>query len=255
MYGGCEEGGVSSRSGIDVAIGFLNQTASRCGISPLEFETDAGPRSVRPQRAIHGAKHAVEELLLDAHVVVEIFQVAHPRHGAAHMGMDAGRSVRRERQAEGVREHAGPEEPGDAAASRGVGLKHVDAARLEHPPEVLEVVAVLPGGDLHAGRRAVAEQSQPVEVVGRDRLFEPGDVLLRELLRLREGMLPIVGAVGVDEELGGVTDRGPRRSTRTRSAAASRPIFIFTRGSHPEPTPRAARRASQCEYEVKPPLP
>ena len=74
------------------------------------------------------------------------------------------------------------QEAGDPAAAGRVGLEHVDGAGLEHPAEIGQVVAVLAGGDVHAGRAAVAEQPQPVEVVGGDRLLEPGHPQLGEPL-------------------------------------------------------------------------
>src|SRR5439155_1145953 len=64
---------------------------------------------------------------------------------------------------------------GDSPAAGDVCLHDVDRARLQHAPEVEEVVAVLPGGDLHAGRRPVAQQPQALQVIGGDRLLEPAD--------------------------------------------------------------------------------
>ena len=55
--------------------------------------------------------------------------------------------------------------------------------------------------------RAVAEQAQPFEIVGGDRLLEPADAQLGERLGLGQGLLAAVGAVGVDEELDVRPDR------------------------------------------------
>ena len=114
--------------------------------------------------------------------------------------------MRGERDVEGVAERRRTEESGDPAAPRRVGLEHVDGFRFEHPPEIHRVVAILAGGDSHARRRAVAQQMQALEIVGRDGLLEPRDVGMRKCLCKGERLLPLVGAIGIHEEFG-VSDR------------------------------------------------
>ncbi len=78
--------------------------------------------------------------------------------------------------------------------------------------EVLQGVAVLAGGDRHAGGRAVAQQAQAGEIIGGDGLLEPRHAALpREAPGEREGELALVGAVGIDEQLGFGANRSPRR--------------------------------------------
>src|SRR5947209_7446073 len=72
------------------------------------------------------------------------------------------------------------QETRDAAAARGVRLLDVDRAGGEHPQEVIGIVAILAGSDLHGWRRAVTQQPQPLQIVGRDRLLEPAYPLRRE---------------------------------------------------------------------------
>ena len=67
-------------------------------------------------------------------------------------------------------------------------------------PAVEEVVAVLPGGDVHARGRTVTQQMQPVQVVRRDRFLEPHDAGVTEGFRLRQRVLTAVGAVGIHVE-------------------------------------------------------
>ena len=77
-------------------------------------------------------------------------------------------------------QRAGLQKAGDAAAARHIRLLHVDRAGRQHAAKIIERVAVLAGGDVHAGGRALAQQPQAVEIVGGDRLLEPGDAVLGE---------------------------------------------------------------------------
>jgi hypothetical protein len=72
--------------------------------------------------------------------------------------------------------------------------------------EIVQIVAIFPGGDLHAGRRAVADQVQPFQVIGGDRLLEPDHAQAGEHVRQGQGLLARVGAVGVHEKLGVLAD-------------------------------------------------
>ena len=94
---------------------------------------------------------------------------------------------------------------GHAQAARRVRLQDVDCARLEHVPEVPGVEAVLTGGDRLWN--AAAHERETLEIIGRDRLLEVADALLRELLGQANRLLDGVGAVGVDEQLRVGTDR------------------------------------------------
>ena len=98
-----------------------------------------------------------------------------------------------------------PQPLGDAAAAGHVGLQAVDGAGRAHPPEVVQVVAVLPGGDV--GGDGVADLAQAVEVVGGDGFLEPAHVRGRpRRVMTRIACLRRVAAVGVDEQLDVVAD-------------------------------------------------
>ena len=98
--------------------------------------------------------------------------------------------------------------PSHTAAARDIGLLHVDRAGSQHAPEVEHVVAILAGGDVHAGGGAVAHQPQAVEVIGGDRLFEPAHaVFIGENFRLPEGLLSRVRAIGIDVQFRRRPDR------------------------------------------------
>ena len=119
--------------------------------------------------------------------------------------------MQRQRPPVGAAQRVDAQQLGDACATRHVSLLHVDRLGLEHPREVGQVVAVLAGRHLHAGRGALAHSAQPREVVGRDRLLEPTyRALLGEVLRQRERLRDRVGAVGIDKQLDVGADRLPR---------------------------------------------
>jgi len=58
------------------------------GVLSLEIEAHAGPFHVGPQLSIDRIECAVEEHVLDAGVVVEVFEVAKLGHGATWVSMD-----------------------------------------------------------------------------------------------------------------------------------------------------------------------
>ncbi len=79
------------------------------------------------------------------------------------------------------------------------------------PPVILEQEVVDPfqaGGHVHAGRGAVADQMQPVQVVGGHRLLEPRHAEVGEQVGERQRFLAGVGAVGVHNKLCFVSDGG-----------------------------------------------
>src|SRR5262245_26276994 len=110
------------------------------GVAGLELEAESRARAIRAQHAAVRRDDAVEQQLLDPRVVVEVLDVAEPRHGAPGVRVYARRGVRGQRQPERVAERARLEESGDATASGRIGLQHVYGAGLEHPAEVDRVV-------------------------------------------------------------------------------------------------------------------
>ncbi len=74
---------------------------------------------------------------------------------------------------------------GDAAAARHVGLLHIDRLRFQHSADIVDGVGIFAGRDIHAGRSPLPDRRKAVQIIGRYRLLEPADVLLRE--RIGEG--------------------------------------------------------------------
>ena len=91
---------------------------------------------------------------------------ARSRRGRAAMG-----SCARTAAASALAEGRDAEHRRDAAAAGDVGLQHVDRARLEHAPEVVQLVAVLAGRDLHP-RRAL-DRAAAAALRGRPRRPAP----------------------------------------------------------------------------------
>ena len=88
----------------------------------------------------------------------------------------------------------------DAAAARGIGLLHIDRARLEHAAHVVDSIRIFAGGDFHASGGTVPYRSQPIQVVRRYRLLEPAYLLLRKLVCKFDGLLHAIRAVGIHEQ-------------------------------------------------------
>ena len=101
--------------------------------------------------------------MLDAHVIVEVLEVAQTRDRAERMGRDRGRAVCREIRLVRVRDGGYLEQPGDAAAARHIGLEAVHD--VHHPMEVREDVPVLAGCDLDSRWSLVPDPPQSLEVV------------------------------------------------------------------------------------------
>ena len=242
---------------LSLGIRAIAQTAYRGGVLPLEFQAQPGPGQVGPQRAADRAS-------------------ARRRRAGARSGRGrgstpgGGSSAAQQPGARAATARNGPRAAADAPrTARRPARKPVippqrvasawstsTAPGLEHPAEVEQVVAVLAGGDVHAGRGAVAEQPQAVEVVGGDRLLEPGHAQLGESLGHGQGLLAAVGAVGVDEQLG----VGPDRLAGGPDAAEVVLRVACRSSSSPAGCPRATQppswsRSCSIEYDVNPPLP
>ncbi len=142
---------------------------------------------------------------------------------------------------------AGSEEAGDAARQREASACCTSTARRgEHAAEIVDVVAVFAGGDIHAGGRGCAHLRQPIEIVGGDRLLEPADVgrRRRRCSAMLQRLLDGIGAVGVDEQA-----RRRRSPLWRRGRAAGHrsgwvPIFIFTQRQPSRSTQPASCRVS-----------
>ena len=78
-------------------------------------------------------------------------------------------------KAMGLAECGNLEEGSKATATARVGLKHIDGPAIDHPPEIVGIVTILPRGNFHAGRSTIAQDPETCKIVRRDRFFEPGD--------------------------------------------------------------------------------
>ena len=120
-----------------------------------------------------------------------------------------------------------PQEAGDPAAPRDIGLLHVDRPGGQHPAEVIEVVAIFAGGHLHRWRRACrtsrgrpGRRTKPApRTTARPapanirRVAAPVSGRKRRWRRRTESASPIAASA---------------TSTRCGSQLRSVPIFIFT---------------------------
>ncbi len=149
----------------------------------------------------------VEEHPLDPDMIVEPLHVAHLQPRAGDVQMQSRRSVRRQRQLEGVAQRVGHEEPGKARAARGVRLQHVGSTPQHQLAEVAHVVGVFARRHLDRGRHPVAHQAHALDVVRGHRLLEPADAERRASLGEGQRLLARQGAVGVDEKADTVADR------------------------------------------------
>ena len=154
------------------------------------------------------------------------------------------------------RQSAPRQEPGDAAAARHIRLQHVDGAGLEQSGGVAGLQAYSPAAiAIPAGARSRSSAS-PSRSSEAHRLLELVHAVLGESLGAARAPLPVVGAVGVDHQLGVVADRLARdRAPGAGSASGSRPTFIFTERMPASTQPPSCSRSCSSEYEVKPPLP
>ena len=62
-----------------------DHAAHRCASARLSSQAVAGARAIGHERAVDRLEHAVEEHRLDAHVVVEVLEVAQPVDAAERM--------------------------------------------------------------------------------------------------------------------------------------------------------------------------
>ena len=95
---------------------------------------------------------------------------------------------------------------GDAAAACRVGLQDIHGRLGEEATEIIEVVAILPGGDVHPSRRARPHQREPVDIVRAQRFLKPCNIVFRDALGQRQRVFRRERAIGIDEQTG-IPDR------------------------------------------------
>lgn len=91
-------------------------------------------------------------------MIVEIFGVSQGWRGATDVNVQCGRAVRRKRNVMRLTECRNLQKSSEPSASRRVGLQNIDRARLEHSPEIIQVVAVFTRGDRHPRWSAITNQ-------------------------------------------------------------------------------------------------
>src|ERR1041385_30679 len=110
------------------------------------------------QRASNRLYYSIEKHSLDAHMIVEIFCVAHRCGSAADVNVQRRRAMRRKRNVIRVTQGCCLKKSTEPAAAGRVSLQDIDRPRFEHPPEVIQLVAVFASCDTHSSRCAVANQ-------------------------------------------------------------------------------------------------
>ena len=136
------------------------------GVPALELETVSGAREIRTKNSGDGLRDSVEQHLLNPDVIVEVFEVGDTRRGTTNVEMKSGSGMSRDRNLKRVRQFGGFHESGNPSAARRIDLKDVHRTGFEHALEIIRIVTILAGRDIHSGRRAVANESKAFEVVG-----------------------------------------------------------------------------------------
>ena len=91
---------------------------------------------------------------------------------------------------------------GQSADPQDVGLEDIDDAMLDQLPEGRQALVVLAGGQAGGGR-AAAQFDVPFEVLGGQRLLDPGQVVGAEALGDLDGVVDVEALYRVEAE-GGV---------------------------------------------------
>ncbi len=145
-------------------------------------------------------------------MVEEILDVPRWRDRATNRDVQGRRRVRRQVNVVRFAERGDAKELRESRATRGVGLHDIDGSGFDHPSKVNEVISVFAGRDVHARRRAIAQQAQACQIVRRHRLFEPRHPERREPHGLFECELAVIRAVRIDKQRGFCADRRARRA-------------------------------------------
>src|SRR5579875_252884 len=188
-------------------------------ITALELEAVAGAGEVGAQRPAARLQHPVEQKRLNSRVIMEVLEMAKAPHRAASMGVNRWAAVRGELKRTTLAQRRHAQEAGDPLAAGHIRLQAADRPRREHPLEVVKLVAVLASGDVHPRGRTIPQPSQPLKIIGGDRLLKPADVvLLRKALRKPERLRTLERTVGIDVELHVRADRLPRHAHAVKIA-------------------------------------
>ena len=108
--------------------------------------------------------------------------------------------MKRERQLSGAAQGGRLQKSSYASTARGIGLQHIDRTSGKHALKIERVVAILSRRDLHPRWGAIANEPQTFQIIGRNWLFKPTNIELRELLRLGQSLFAGVSPVGVHKQ-------------------------------------------------------
>src|SRR5581483_5970394 len=100
-------------------------------VPALELQPATGPGEVGTKFPVYQLRQAVKEHLLDADVIMKVFDVTQRPGCAGGMSMLCGRAVRRKRNVVCLAQRRNLQEAGDSATAGRVGLQHIYRARFE----------------------------------------------------------------------------------------------------------------------------
>src|SRR5690349_8201583 len=110
-------------------------------------------------------------------MVMEPFDMAEPGCGTGDVQMQRGSAMPGQVDVVRITQSGRLQPAGIPAASRNVGLLHIDSLCIQHAPEVIGGVTIFSSSYFHSGGSAVAQQPETCQIVGRHRLLEPSHTL------------------------------------------------------------------------------
>src|SRR5579872_3796610 len=110
------------------------------GVGMFKLETHPWLREIGAQAAVERSQGAVEQHLLDAHVIMKVFDVADRPRGATWMNVQRWPAMSREWQRTRLTKRGHLKKARDASAASGVGLQDIDRSGRQHSLEVRQVV-------------------------------------------------------------------------------------------------------------------
>ena len=198
--------------------GFLRDEVARDG-APVEFVV--APGDAEAGCVGHDGVARVDRHPAGGHAV-ELRDVFHPRRsrrGAAERHVQLHQEVRAHREIEGLGQVRHLEPRRDATDARHVDLHDRARPLLHVGHELRRLVERLADRDRHRARRGQLRMAR--QVVGRQRLLEPGDAELGVLRRTPQRLAEREALVGVDHDLEAVAHRG------TPQAFAADPKLVW----------------------------
>src|SRR5262245_43872004 len=102
----------------------------------FEFESESVTIQVGAKHSIYRPHDAIEQLVFNTDVIVEILEMAGGRNGATHGRMNRWGRVSGHGDVMGVGESGRLKKSGDAGATCRIDLQDVNGARIEHSLEI-----------------------------------------------------------------------------------------------------------------------